>query len=143
MFGSKPSLYMQFMEKSIRYLVMDSQNKSLIEMDEVLFDTAIIQEGKVANKQLLENRLAVLAKEKKWKKAPVSIILPDDLVTIRNEELPAQLSKSEVEEYLNLHINESIVCRLMTRKWIMRSRTIRKKTSPCFLSLIPMNRSRL
>lgn len=31
MFGSKPSLYMQFMEKSIRYIVMDSQNKSLLE----------------------------------------------------------------------------------------------------------------
>ncbi|WP_423189177.1 type IV pilus biogenesis protein PilM [Alkalibacterium sp. f15] len=108
MFGNKPSLYMQFMEKSIRYLVMDSQNKTLIEKDEVVFETAIIQEGKVANKQLLETRLEVLVKEKKWKNASVSIILPDDLVTIRNEVLPAQLSRTEVDEYLNLHINESI-----------------------------------
>ncbi|WP_368646308.1 type IV pilus biogenesis protein PilM [Alkalibacterium putridalgicola] len=108
MLGKKPSLYMQFMEKSIRYIVMDSQNKSLLEKNEIVFDSAIIQEGKVVNKQLLETRLEVLVKEKKWKKAPVSIMLPDDLVTIRNEEIPAQLNRAEVDEYLNLHINESI-----------------------------------
>lgn len=38
----------------------------------------------------------------------MSIILPEDLVSIRNEEIPAQLNRTEVDEYLNLHINESI-----------------------------------
>ena len=108
MFGSKPHLFMLFREKSIRYLAMDSQKKSLIEKNEIFFESAIIQEGKLVNRQTLETRLEVLVKQKKWKRASVSIILPDDLVTIRNEELPAQLSRNEVDEYLNLHMNESI-----------------------------------
>lgn len=108
LFKKKPLLYMQFLERSIRYLVMDSQKKKLIEKDELVFDTPIIHEGQLTNLSLLQTRLDVLIKEKKWKNAKVSIVLPDDFVTIREEEIPVQLNQPEIKDYLNLHINQSI-----------------------------------
>lgn len=108
LFKNKPHLFMQFLERSIRYLVMDAQRKTLIEKDELVFDTAIIQEGQLTNASLLETRLDALIKEKKWKNAKVSIVLPDDFVTIREEEIPSQLNAAEIKDYLNLHINQSI-----------------------------------
>lgn len=108
LFKSKPVLFIQFLERSIRYMVMDAQKKTVIEKDELVFDTAIIQEGKVTNVSLLQTRLDALIKEKKWKNSKISIILPDDFVTIREEKIPVQLSRSEIKDYLNLHINQSI-----------------------------------
>lgn len=108
LFKKKPLLYMQFLERSIRYLVMDTQKKILIEKDELVFDTPIIHEGQLTNLSLLQTRLDALIKEKKWKNAKVSIVLPDDFVTIREEDIPLQLNHAEIKEYLNLHINQSI-----------------------------------
>ncbi len=108
LFKSKPILLIQFLERSIRYIVMDASKKTVIEKDELVFDTAIIQEGKVTNVSLLQARLDALIKEKKWKNAKVSIILPDDFVTIREEKIPVQLSYNEIKDYLHLHINQSI-----------------------------------
>ncbi|GAB2491417.1 hypothetical protein GCM10008929_14490 [Alkalibacterium psychrotolerans] len=108
LFKSKPQLFMQFFDRSIRYLVMDTQKKTVIEKDELVFDTTIIQEGQLVNVSLLETRLDALIKEKKWKNAKVSIILPDDFVTIREEDIPSQLNETEIKDYLNLHINQSI-----------------------------------
>lgn len=108
LFKAKPHLFMQFLDRSIKYLVMDSQRKTLIEKDELVFDTAIVQEGRLTNVPLLQARLDALIKEKKWKNAKVSIVLPDDFVTIREEEIPAQLASNEIKDYLNLHINQSI-----------------------------------
>ncbi|PRY83236.1 type IV pilus biogenesis protein PilM [Alkalibacterium olivapovliticus] len=108
LFKSKPILLIQFLERSIRYIVMDASKKLIVEKDELVFDTAIIQEGKVTNVSLLQARLDSLIKEKKWKNAKVSIILPDDFVTIREEKIPVQLSYNEIKDYLHLHINQSI-----------------------------------
>lgn len=108
LFNKKPHLFVQFLDRSIRYLAMDAQRKALIEKDELVFDTAIIHEGQLTNASLLETRLDALIKEKKWKNAKVSIALPDDFVTIREEEIPSQLDASEIKDYLNLHINQSI-----------------------------------
>ncbi|MCC5895803.1 MAG: pilus assembly protein PilM [Alkalibacterium sp.] len=105
---SKPFLLIQFLERSIRYLVMDASRKTVLDKNELVFDTAIIQDGKLTNVSLLETRLDALIKEKKWKNSKVSIILPDDFVTIREENIPVQLSSSEIKDYLNLHINQSI-----------------------------------
>lgn len=106
--SSKPVLFIQFLERSIRYIVMDASKKTVLEKNELVFDTAIIQDGKVSNVSLLETRLDALIKEKKWKNAKVSIILPDDFVTIRQEKIPVQLASNEIKDYLNLHINQSI-----------------------------------
>lgn len=108
LFNKKPHLFVQFLDRSIRYLAMDAQRKTLIKKDELVFDTAIMNEGQLINASLLETRLDALIKEKKWKNAKVSIVLPDDFVTLREEDIPAQLDASEIKDYLNLHINQSI-----------------------------------
>ena len=65
LFKAKPHLFMQFLERSIKYLVMESQRKTLIEKDELVFDTAIVQEGRLTNVLLLQARIDALIKERK------------------------------------------------------------------------------
>lgn len=108
MFSKKTAVYLEFLEKSIRYLVVDSQKKDIIEKDELILETAILKEGKLINESLLSTRLDALVKEKKWKRAPAHMLLPDDFVTIREEVIPGQLNYNEVKDYLDLHINQSI-----------------------------------
>lgn len=108
MFSKKTAVYLEFLEKSIRYLVVDSQKKEILEKDELILETAILKEGKLINESLLSTRLDALVKEKKWKRAPAHMLLPDDYVTIREEDIPCQLNYSEVKDYLDLHINQSI-----------------------------------
>lgn len=108
LFKSKPHIYLRFYDKSIHYLAMDAQKQNVVDKGDLVFDTGIVFEGRVSNAPLIKTRLDALIKEKKWKGAKVSIILPDDLVTIRHEDIPVQLSKSEVKDYIHLHLNTSI-----------------------------------
>ena len=108
LFQKKPLLYFEFLERRIRYLVMDAQSRTVLEQSEILFDTEILHEGRVINPSLLENRLNALVTEKKWKNAQVSILLPDDFVIVREEKIPAQLVPSEIKAYVALHMGQLI-----------------------------------
>ncbi|WP_106449792.1 type IV pilus biogenesis protein PilM [Trichococcus alkaliphilus] len=108
LFQKKPLLYFEFLERRIRYLVMDAQSRTVLEKSEILFDTEILHEGRIINPSLLENRLNALVSEKKWKNAPVSILLQDDFVIVREEKIPAQLAPSEIKAYVALHMGQLI-----------------------------------
>lgn len=108
LFQKKPLLYFEFLERRIRYLVMDAQSGTVLEKSEILFDTEILHEGKIINPSLLENRLNALITEKKWKNAQVSILVPDDFVIVREEKIPAQLAPSEMKTYIALHMGQLI-----------------------------------
>lgn len=108
LFQKKPLLYFEFLERRIRYLVMDAQSRTVLEQNEILFDTEILHEGRVINPSLLENRLNALVTEKKWKNAQVAIFLPDDFVIVREEKIPAQLAPSEIKAYVALHMGQLI-----------------------------------
>ncbi|WP_320164516.1 pilus assembly protein PilM [uncultured Trichococcus sp.] len=108
LFQKKPLLYFEFLERRIRYLVMDAQSRTVLEQNEILFDTEILHEGRVINPSLLENRLNALVTEKKWKNAQAAILLPNDFVIVREEKIPAQLSPSEIKAYIALHMGQLI-----------------------------------
>ena len=108
LFQKKPLLYFEFLERRIRYLVMDAQSRTVLEQNEILFDTEILHEGRVINPSLLENRLNALVTEKKWKNAQTAILLPDDFVIVREEKIPAQLAPSEIRAYVVLHMGQLI-----------------------------------
>lgn len=108
LFQKKPLLYFDFLERHIRYLVMDAQSGKVLEKNEILFDTDIIHEGRMINPSLLESRLNVLITEKKWKNAQASVLLPDDYVIVREEKIPAQLTPLEIRAYIALHIGQQI-----------------------------------
>ena len=108
LFSSKPLFYLQLLDHSLRYLALDSKSQAVIDKDEIVFDTTILQDGKITNIPLLEARLDALVKEKKWKNAKTHILLLNDFVTVREETIPGQLTPSEVKDYLTLHINQSI-----------------------------------
>ncbi|CZQ91790.1 type IV pilus biogenesis protein PilM [Trichococcus collinsii] len=108
LFQKKPLLYFEFLERRIRYLVMDAQSRTVLEQNEILFDTEILHEGRVINPSLLENRLNALVTEKKWKNAQTAILLPDDFVIVREEKIPAQLAPSEIRAYVALHMGQLI-----------------------------------
>ena len=67
LFQKKPLLYFEFLERRIRYLVMDAQSRTILEKNEILFDTEILHEGRIINQSLLENRLNALVTEKNGK----------------------------------------------------------------------------
>ena len=108
LFQKKPLLYFEFLERRIRYLVMDAQSRTILEINEILFDTEILHEGRIINPSLLENRLSALITEKKWKNASASVLLPDDFVIVREEKIPAQLAPSEIKAYVALHMGQLI-----------------------------------
>ena len=108
LFQKKPLLYFEFLERRIRYLVLDAQSRTVLEKSEILFDTEILHEGKIINHSLLENRLNALVTEKKWKNAQASILLQDDFVIVREEKIPAQLAPSEIKAYIALHMGQLI-----------------------------------
>lgn len=64
LFQKKPLLYFEFLERRIRNLVMDAQSRTILEKNEILFDTEILHEGRIINQSLLENRLDALVTEK-------------------------------------------------------------------------------
>jgi type IV pilus assembly protein PilM len=108
LFQKKPLLYFEFLERRIRYLVLDAQSRTVLEKNEILFDTEILHEGRIINPSLLENRLNALVAEKKWKNAHAAMLLPDDFVIVREEKIPAQLAPSEIKAYIALHMGQLI-----------------------------------
>lgn len=108
LFQTKPLLYLQLLDKSFRYLAIHPKDKTILDQGEIVFDTHILEDNKIINASLLETRLDILVKEKKWKNAKAHILLMNSFVVIREESVPAQLSESEVRDYLALHLNGSI-----------------------------------
>ncbi|PTQ86006.1 type IV pilus assembly protein PilM [Trichococcus patagoniensis] len=108
LFQKKTLLYFEFLERRIRYLVVDAQSYAILEKNDILFDTEILHEGRIINPSLLENRLNALVTERKWKNAQASILLPDDFVIVREEKVPIQLAPSEIRAYIALHMGQLI-----------------------------------
>lgn len=108
LFKTKPTLYIQLLDSSIRYMAVHPSNHTIIEQDELLFEGNILEDGEIANPALLETRLSALIQEKKWKNAKVTMLVLNEFVTIREIEVPNQLEESEIRDYLAIHMNESI-----------------------------------
>ena len=108
LFKTKPSLYLQLLESSIRYLAVHPTNYTIIEQDELLFDGAILEDSEIVNQALLETRLNALVLEKNWKNAKATILILNELVIVREIEVPIQLDEDEIPDYLNIHMNETI-----------------------------------
>lgn len=110
-FNSKPVLYLQLLDRSLQYSIFSYsfKNHSFIDKGKLVFDTNILEDGCIVNAPLLETRLDALVKEmEKCKNAEVHILLLNDFVTIREENIPSQLTPSEVRDYLELPISQSI-----------------------------------
>lgn len=108
LFNSKPLVYLQLQDRSIRYLSLHAKSHEMIDKGEIIFENPIFEEGHLTSESLLIARLEALVKEKNWKNASAHILLLNDFIAIRNETVPSQLSKEEVRAYLELHINQSI-----------------------------------
>lgn len=108
LFQTKPILYLQLLHRSLRYMLVHPTNNSIIEQNELVFEADILVDGYIASESLLETRLDVLVKEKKWRNSKAYILLPNDFVTVREESIPGQLSENEINDYLKLHMNQSI-----------------------------------
>lgn len=108
LFDSKPLIYFQLLDQSLRYLTLDSKTHSVLDKDEIVFETSILEDGKIMNIPLLETRLDALVKEKKWKNAKTHFLLPNDFIAVREETVPVQLTQPEIKDYLSLHINQSV-----------------------------------
>lgn len=104
----KPHIYIEFGEKMIRYLAVDPSSQQIIEKDVLIFDAQIVTEGKITNPSLVESRLKILMNERKWRGAKTSVVLPEDFVIVREEQVPGQLTEAEVKDYLALHMNQLI-----------------------------------
>ena len=87
---------------------MHPTNYNIIEQDELLSDGAILEDGKIVNQALFEMRLNALVQEKKWKNAKATILILNELVIVREIEVPIQLDEDEIPDYLNIHMNETI-----------------------------------
>ena len=97
-FRKKPHIYIEFGEKMIRYLAVDPSSQQIIEKDVLIFDAQIVTEGKITNPSLVESRLKILMNERKWRNAKTSVVLPEDFVIVREEQVPGQLTESEVKD---------------------------------------------
>lgn len=104
----KPLLFLQVLDKSIRYLAIHAKNHSILDKGEIIFDVSILEDGRLINESLLKTRLDALVKEKKWEKAKTYILLLNDFLVIREEKVPIQLTTKEVKDYLGLHMNQAI-----------------------------------
>lgn len=89
-------------------MLVHPTNNSIIEQNELVFEPDILVDGYIASESLLETRLDVLVKEKKWRNSKAYILLPNDFVTVREESIPGQLSENDINDYLKLHMNQSI-----------------------------------
>lgn len=108
LFKTKPTLYLQLLDSSIRYMAVHPSNHTIIEQNELLFDGNLLEDGEIVNQSLLETRLSALIQEKKWKNAKATILVLNEFVIVREIEVPIQLDESEIRDYLAIHMNESI-----------------------------------
>lgn len=104
----KPLVYLQLLDSSLRYLAVHPRDRSVLDRGEILFDTEILAERRIANKALLESRLDALVREKKWRRAKAHVLLIDDYVVIKEERIPPQLYAEEVHKYLNLQMSSTL-----------------------------------
>lgn len=108
LFKTKPNLYLQLLDSSIRYMAVHPTSHTILDKNELLFEGPILEDGEISNPQLLEARLSALVQEKKWKNAKAMILVLDELVTVREIEVPNQLDETEIRDYLSIHMNETI-----------------------------------
>lgn len=108
LFKKKNTLFLLFKDKSIQYMIVDTQKKDIIEHDFLLMDVPVLIEGKLTNESLVQKRLELFVREKKLRNTKVHLILPDQFTIIRKEEVPIQLEESEIKDYLYLHLNSKI-----------------------------------
>ena len=66
-FQNKPLIYLQLYNQSLRYMAVHSKNHTVIEYDEIFFESNMIEDGGIVNQSLLETRVSALVQEKKWK----------------------------------------------------------------------------
>lgn len=107
-FRNKPLIYLQLYNQSLRYMAVHAKNHTVLEYDEIFFESNMIEDGVVVNRSLLETRLSALVQEKKWKNAKASLLVLNDFVTVRDIDVPNQLEEDEIRDYLNLHMNQTI-----------------------------------
>lgn len=108
LFRKKPYVYLQIFDRGIFYLALHPKKRKIIDKGKIVFDSSILKSKRIEERKLLEARLDGLVREKKWKRAKAHLLLMNDFVVIRQETVPAQLKRSEIKDYLDLHINESI-----------------------------------
>ncbi len=104
----KPSVYLQLLDSSLRYLAVHPRNHTVLDRGEVVFEAAILSDRQISNRPLVEARLDALVREKKWRQAKAHLLLMDDFVVIKEEAVPPQLKPEEVQNYLNLQMNDTI-----------------------------------
>lgn len=63
-FQNKPLIYLQLYNQSLRYMAVHSKNHTVIEYDEIFFESNMIEDGEIFNQSLLETRLSALVQEK-------------------------------------------------------------------------------
>lgn len=108
MLRNQPVLYLEFLEDTVRYLVMHPTNQTIVERGEWFFETPLFGEGQLLQSTALENRLRSFAQEKRWRKAKVSLLLPNEYVIIREEKIPSLLKPNEIRKYLTLQLKQTI-----------------------------------
>lgn len=108
LFQKKISVCMALTDRGLRYLVFNPQNKQIIEHDEIVFDSLVIEEGKLVNRDTFRSTLEYLVKEKKWKNKKLHFIVPDQFVTMKIEKIPALLDLKETRDYINLQLGSKI-----------------------------------
>nr|WP_268748305.1 pilus assembly protein PilM [Gracilibacillus boraciitolerans] len=86
----------------------DNNKKHELDYDEVVFDTKVIEEGKIIDRKKLAVTLKNIIEEKKWKGRNLYFIVPDSSVTMRSEQIPASLNKEEAKSYIKLQLEGSI-----------------------------------
>ena len=66
-FQNKPLIYLQLYNQSLRYMAVHSKNHTVIEYDEIFFESNMIEDGEIFNQSLLKTRLSALVQEKNGK----------------------------------------------------------------------------
>ena len=66
-FQNKHLIYLQLYNQSLRYMAVHSKNHTVLEYDEIFFESNVIEDGEIVNRSLLETRMSALVQEKKWK----------------------------------------------------------------------------
>ena len=66
-FQNKPLIYLQLYNQSLRYMAVHSKNHTVLEYDEIFFESNMIEDGEIVNRSLLETRMSALVQEKNGK----------------------------------------------------------------------------
>lgn len=105
----KKQIYLSINDRSIRYLVCPKMKTGeTLDFGEVFLEANVIEDGRIINETQLKRQLRLLVDQKKWKRAEVSFLVPDNFVTMRTEAIPNQLSSDEVKKYIRVELEGSI-----------------------------------